>query len=117
VGEVTDVEPYLRAADVFVLPSRDEGMSIALLEAMAVGLPAVASDIPGNRAVVEPGRTGWLVPVDDAAALAAALTTAFTDAGGSMAVGAAAREAVARQWSIERMAAEHVALFQRLCRR
>ena len=51
-GRVDDVTPWLRAADVFVLPSHVEGLSISLLEALAIGIPAVASDIEANRALV-----------------------------------------------------------------
>ncbi|HEY2146684.1 MAG TPA: glycosyltransferase, partial [Pirellulales bacterium] len=54
-GSFDNLEDILTAADLFVLPSFEEGLSIALLEAMAVGLPVVASDIAGNRLVVEPG--------------------------------------------------------------
>lgn len=53
-----DVVTYLKAADVFVLPSQHEGLSNALLEAMAVGLPAIVSDVDGNRALVSDGRDG-----------------------------------------------------------
>ena len=52
-GAAADPTEALREADLFVLPSREEGMSIALLEAMALGIPLVASSIPGNRRLVE----------------------------------------------------------------
>ena len=67
---------YLQAADVFVLPSRREGLSNALLEAMAAGLTVVVSDLPGNRAVVRDGENGLMFPVDDLAALQNHLTIA-----------------------------------------
>lgn len=70
VGERKDIPIILKAIDCFVLPSLWEGLSIVLLEAMATGLPVVASDIPGNDEVITNGVTGWLVPVSNAPALA-----------------------------------------------
>ncbi|HEX9798020.1 MAG TPA: glycosyltransferase family 4 protein [Anaerolineales bacterium] len=64
---------YLRAADLFVMGSSAEGMSHALLEAMAAGTPVIATDIPGNRALIDHLETGWLVPVGDREALRAAI--------------------------------------------
>ncbi|MCH7813976.1 MAG: glycosyltransferase family 4 protein [Planctomycetes bacterium] len=73
LGMRGDVASWLQAADAFVFPSRTEGLPNALLEAMAVGLPVVTTDVAGCRDLIEDGRTGLLVPVDDAAALAAAM--------------------------------------------
>jgi len=115
-GQVADVDAYLRAASAFVLPSLDEGMSVALLEAMAVGLPVVASDVPGNRRLVEPGKTGWLAPVDRPEALAEALVRVLSDRDEAGRRGTRAREAVVQRWSMDRMAKEHVALFERILR-
>jgi glycosyltransferase involved in cell wall biosynthesis len=68
-----------RDADVFVLPSEREGMPLVLLEAMAMGLPIVASDIPGNRDVVIEGENGRLVPLNDVAALRSTLLRMVAD--------------------------------------
>lgn len=68
VGTRDDVPSLLRAADAFVFPSRTEGFPNALLEAMVAGLPCLASDIPGCRALIAHGVTGRLLPVDDVAA-------------------------------------------------
>lgn len=73
LGRVTDVGPLYDEAQVFCLPSREEGISNALLEAQSRGVACVVSDILANRAVVEHGVNGWVVPVGDAAALAAAV--------------------------------------------
>ncbi|MCP4248705.1 MAG: glycosyltransferase [bacterium] len=73
LGMRGDVASWLQAADVFVFPSRTEGLPNALLEAMAVGLPVVTTDVAGCRDLIRHGRTGLLVPADDAAALAAAV--------------------------------------------
>ena len=72
-GRVEDPAPYCRQASVFVLPSRTEGLSNALLEAQSWGVPAVVSGIPGNRVVVENHVNGLVVPVGDALPLAHAL--------------------------------------------
>ena len=63
-GYVKDTAPYLRAADIFVLPSSTEGLSVAMLEAMACGLACVLSDVGGARDVIEPGKNGLLVDPD-----------------------------------------------------
>ncbi len=73
LGMRTDVERFYAAMDVFVLPSHREGFPRAAMEAAAMGLPIVATDIRGCREVVEPGRSGLLVPVGDPARLAEAL--------------------------------------------
>lgn len=72
-GYVVDMAALYGRAGFLVLPSRGEGISNALLEAQAYGLPAVVSDIPGNREVVVDGKTGMIVPVNDYAALADAI--------------------------------------------
>ncbi|MCT1377439.1 glycosyltransferase, partial [Microbacterium sp. p3-SID337] len=79
VGEVADVRPYLAAADVFCLPSRREGMPTVVLEAFAARVPVVATRATGIVDLVTDGKTGWLVPVDNAPALARALRQALDD--------------------------------------
>lgn len=73
LGRRDDVPRLLASADVFVFPSRTEGLPNAVLEAMAAGTPIVATDVPGNRDLVTDGVTGRLVPVNDASALADAI--------------------------------------------
>src|SRR5206468_8254971 len=70
----------LNAADVLVLPSVAEAFGLALVEAMACGLPAIACASHGPAAIVRNGESGWLVPPDDEQALAAALSEAASDA-------------------------------------
>jgi L-malate glycosyltransferase len=77
LGARPDAARYLPRADALVLPSRNEGLPLAVLEALRAGVPVVASDIPGMDEAVEDGRTGWLFAPGDAAALAAALARAF----------------------------------------
>src|SRR5262249_30250219 len=70
VGESSGVFPLLKACDVFVLPSRSEGFSNALIEAMACGLPCVATRVGGNPEAIEDGKNGYLVDSGDAEATA-----------------------------------------------
>lgn len=74
-----DLIELFREADVFVLPSEREGMPLVLLEAMAMGLPTVATDIPGTRDVVVDRETGMLVPLDDSHAMQKALLDMVSD--------------------------------------
>ena len=91
-GVVRDPHAFYRAASVFVLPSRTEGMPNALLEAMGSGLPVVVSDgAPGPLELVEDGVTGRVVPVNDAVALASALARLARDASLRRRLGVAAR--------------------------
>lgn len=71
-GHRTDIPALLQCLDCFVLPSAWEGFPIALLEAMAAGVPVVSTNIPGNNEAIHSGLNGWLVPVQDPAALAQA---------------------------------------------
>ena len=79
VGETVDPPPYLAAMDLVVLPSYREGFGLSLLEAAALGLPTVASDIPGCRDAVADTLTGSLVPARDAVALEGAISTYLAD--------------------------------------
>ena len=113
-GLSPDPAADLRAADLFVLPSREEGMSIALLEAMALGVPAVASAIPGNAAILADGILGRLAPPDDPAALARAILDQWGDPDRAAAMAWAARRRVLEDYSIEAVARRHSDLFRRL---
>jgi glycosyltransferase involved in cell wall biosynthesis len=105
-GTLDDVRPALAAMDVFALPSREEGMSNALLEAMAAGRPIVATDVGGTGEVLHGGRLGSLVPPDDALALADAIADVLDRPERAAALGAAAREAVAARWGARTMVAQ-----------
>lgn len=101
LGWREDMPDLLPALDIFVLPSRWEGLSLAILEALACGLPVVVSDIPGNRDLVDIDRDGLVFPDDDAAALATALTRLINDAELRHAFGQAGREKVLRYYRLE----------------
>lgn len=113
-GIFDDVSDVLAAADLFVLPSHEEGMSQSLLEAMAAGLPTVASDIAGNRCLIDDGREGRLVPPRRADALAAVLLAMIDNPADAAGLGAAARQRVSREHSLEKMADDYLAVFEQL---
>jgi glycosyltransferase involved in cell wall biosynthesis len=110
-GRHQDVTTQLDLADVFVLPSRVEGMSNALLEAMTAGLPSVVSDIPGNRAVITDGSSGLVVPVDDPSSLATALERLLTDRHLRARLGSAARVATEQTYALDRVATQYLELY------
>ncbi len=113
-GRVDDAGPWLRQSDLFVLPSREEGMSIALLEAMALGVPLVASSIPGNRKLVIDRKHGRLAPPNDPAALASAILGQWAEFDRAIHMGRAARSRVRQSYSIAAVARSHLELFRRL---
>lgn len=113
-GACVDPTSLLRTSGMFVLPSREEGMSIALLEAMALGIPIVASDIPGNRRLVTDGVHGRLAPPDDPMALACAILAQGADPATALKMAGEARRRVIEHYSIEAVARRHMILFERL---
>ena len=114
IGRVADVAAPLAAADVFVLPSLSEGLSRALLEAMAMGLPPVATDVSGTRDVIPDESYGLVVPPGDPVALADALGKLVTDPDLRREMGRRARGRVVEHFSAERMALDYHELFQEL---
>lgn len=104
VGQQNDVSPYLEAADFFVLPSWHENLSNALLEAMAYGLPVVATAVGGNVEVLRDGG-GVLVAAHDSAALAGALARMASDADQRRNLGQVARRTVEKRYSVQMMLA------------
>ena len=103
LGLLEDPVPLLARMSVFVLPSHMEGMSNALLEAMAAGRPVVATDVGGNREVVLDGVTGLLVPPRDSGRLAAALLALLEDPARAVRMGAAGRARVHAHFSAATM--------------
>jgi glycosyltransferase involved in cell wall biosynthesis len=114
LGDRTDVRDLLARSDIFVLATLSEGMPLALLEAMAEGLPAVASSVGGVPEIVKDGENGLLVPAGDAAALARALHRLLTDADLRIRLGSAARRTIAEHHDLERFRSQHVELLRRL---
>jgi glycosyltransferase involved in cell wall biosynthesis len=111
VGYVQPLDELYRGAALFVLPSRHEGMSNALLEAQAWGLPAVVSAIPGNSLVVDGGISGVVVPVGDHLAFAEAILFLLADAQKRKAMGTSARARINEHFTIDRVATNYTALY------
>jgi glycosyltransferase involved in cell wall biosynthesis len=105
-GNLSDVRPALAAMDVFVLPSHEEGMSNALLEAMATGRPVVATAVGGTGEIVADERTGLLVPPADPAVLAAAVQRLLYDRPMAAQLAAAGQEFVSREFGARARVAE-----------
>jgi sugar transferase (PEP-CTERM/EpsH1 system associated) len=110
-GWRSDVPDLLRAMDVFALSSISEGVSLAILEAMAAGLPVVATRVGGNPEIVHDSETGLLVPPGSPKAMAGALIALACDAEKRRAMGRRAREHVERSFSLSRMARDYEALY------
>jgi glycosyltransferase involved in cell wall biosynthesis len=108
------IPEWLRGAAAFVLPSFTEGHPKALIEAMAAGVACVASDCPGNRALVADGDTGLLFDPLDAAGLAARLERVLGDEALAGALGRRGREVVAREYDLTRLVQREIDLVLRV---
>jgi glycosyltransferase involved in cell wall biosynthesis len=113
-GAVDDVVPYLQAADVWTLPSAAEGFSVAMLEALACGLPIVLTDVGGARDAVVDGEHGLLVPPDDPTALEAALMRVLGDPELRARLGRNGRERVVQSFSLPAVASALRDVYQEL---
>ena len=113
-GARSDVPEIMRALDIFALPSQAEGISNTILEAMASGLPVVATDVGGNAELVVEGETGALVPAQDPHAMAQALLRYTADAALRQSHGGAGRQRVERSFSIDNMVERYTRLYQSL---
>jgi sugar transferase (PEP-CTERM/EpsH1 system associated) len=110
-GERADVPDIMSGLDCFVLPSLSEGISNTILEAMACGLPVVATDVGGNAELVENGQTGLLVSVADPSALTRALMSMVEQPDQALAMGRTGRERVVREFSLHGMVTAYQALY------
>lgn len=113
LGIRKDLPDLLAAADLFVLPSLWEGLSMALLEAMAAAKPIVATAISGTAQAMIPGETGLVVSAGDSQALAGAIVQLLSDPARARALGQAARQRVETAFSAQKQAAKHLALYRR----
>ncbi|MHB0875608.1 MAG: glycosyltransferase family 4 protein [Anaerolineae bacterium] len=113
-GARPDVERLLRAMDVFACSSLWEGLPTVMMEAMAAGVPVVATDIPGNRDLIRHGESGWLVPLGEPEAMALQLAGLLQSPQGNEAVAARARDEVERHYSMAAVATRYLDLYQRL---
>jgi glycosyltransferase involved in cell wall biosynthesis len=113
-GGIKHLREYLAKSDIFVLPSRSEGFSNALVEAMAASLPIVATNVGGNAEAVEDGVNGFLVPSEDVAALAAAMIQLLEDPKRSKAMGEAGRDTALSKFTTEAMMGKIVKTYKTL---
>ena len=113
LGMRQDVPRLLSLMDLFALPSLSEGLSIALLEAMASGKPVVATRVGGNPELIDHGRTGFLVQSEDAKELAANLLKLLSDSGTMQQFGRQAAERARQHFSMEQMSDRYRDLYAR----
>jgi len=114
IGGITDMDEHLSAADIFVLPSRSEGFSNAIIEAMAASLPVVATNVGGNAEAVKDGVTGFIVPAEDSSALSAAITHLLSDPSRAKTMGALGKALVAESFTTGAMMDRITATYKNL---
>jgi glycosyltransferase involved in cell wall biosynthesis len=114
LGNRLDIARYLGAADVFVLPSRWEGLPVALLEAMDAGLPIVATRVEGVEEVIQRDDEGMLVPPEDTRALVDSVSILIEDSVTRKSMGAAARRRVRAAYTTDIMCEKYLSLMQNL---
>lgn len=112
LGERHDVPDLLKQAGFFVSSSSTEGISLTLLEAMAVGLPIVTTAVGGNPEIVQDRETGHLVPAGNPEALAQAIISHLNNRDMWSAMGELARQRVEKHFSIKRMVSDYMALYR-----
>ncbi len=117
LGNRRDVPDLLAAMDIFVLPSHSEGVSLAVLEAMAAGLPVIVSAVGGLPEIVKHGETGLLIPPKDPEALAQSLARVLEEPGLAQSLGQKAREHVQQNYSLERLGQVVNAAYDELVKR
>jgi glycosyltransferase involved in cell wall biosynthesis len=115
-GGVTDLKDHLAEADVFVLPSRSEGFSNAIIEAMAASLPVVATNVGGNAEAVLDGVTGFIVPPQDSDVLATAIGRLLSDPARARQMGEAGKKLAAEKFTTEAMMIQITSVYADLLR-
>jgi glycosyltransferase involved in cell wall biosynthesis len=111
-GGVKNLREHLATADVFVLPSRSEGFSNAIVEAMAASLPVVATNVGGNGEAVRDGVSGVIVPPEDPNALAAAIVQLLSDPAKARRMGAEGKRLAAEKFTTEAMMTQITNVYQ-----
>ena len=117
LGARNDIATLLSGMDVFTLSSITEGISMTILEAMACGVPIVASDVGGNREIVQPPQCGLIVPARDPQALAAAYLELLRNPAQRVQMGAAGRQRVIAHFSLPAMVRQYSELYDELLKR
>ena len=116
-GERSDIPEVMRGLDCFVLPSLAEGISNTILEAMASGLPVIATDVGGNADLVSAGATGTLVPAADPEAMAREIVRLAMAPTQASQMGASGRTVIERKFSMEAMVAAYQGTYDKLLHR
>ena len=116
-GERSDVPAVMRGLQTFALPSLAEGVSNTILEAMACGLPVLATAVGGNAELVQHGHTGLVVPSDDVTAMALALRQLAEQPREAVRMGEAGRTAVEQRFSLQAMVAAYQAIYDQALKR
>ena len=114
LGSSENVVEVLKRSDVFVLPSRSEGFSNALVEAMACGLPCVATRVGGNAEAIEDGVSGFLVPPENPALAAERILRLLREPEEASRMGRAARKRVEEKFTAQAMMASITGIYERL---
>lgn len=115
LGEQNDVVSYLQASDLFVLPSLAEGLSVALLEALACGLPIIATAVGGTPEIITHGSNGWLIQPNSPAELRDAFLTVLNDPGLMKKLGENGHRHVVQNYSLEKVAEQLASFYRHLC--
>ncbi len=113
-GLQSDVIAQLHRASIAILPSRWEGMPNAVLEAMACGMPCIATRVSGSEDIIQQGVNGLLVEIEDYEAMAEALLTLLCDADFAKQCGQAARATVEQRYSLEHITDRYIELYQKM---
>ena len=111
---VDDVAPYLQAADLFILPSEFEGLSNALLEAMACALPVISTRVGGSIDIIESGVNGLLVEYDNEEDLSREMSRVLGEPELAASMGKHARETIERQHDMDSIADEYREVYNSL---
>ncbi len=117
VGGITNLRKHLAAADIFVLPSRSEGFSNAIVEAMAASLPVVATDVGGNAEAVQDGVNGIIVPSEDVGALSAAILQLLSDPSKARQMGLEGKRLAAERFTTDAMMKQITSVYSTLLNR
>ncbi|HET9776028.1 MAG TPA: glycosyltransferase family 4 protein [Gemmatimonadaceae bacterium] len=117
LGAVDDVAPYLQCADLFVLPSMAEGLSVSLLEAMSTGLASIATAVGGTPEVIDDRANGWLIEPDNRTELRDALLTLFRETDLRNELGRQGRQRVLDRYSVDSVGSRLQQLYERLVER
>lgn len=112
LGKRTDVDVLLQGMDCFALPSRWEGLPLALIEAMASGLPAIASNVSGNTEVIEHGKTGILFPMGGINELALGLIDLMEKVEYRSSLSKAGYLMVTEKFGLQKVMIQYLALYQ-----